>query len=501
VFERSARAGIADAGEATAVAMAAAEKFDAAMRELSLRRLREGVALRPLDWQLEDRAGDLLAAALGEAAKARGHDLRFDPPASKPFLKPKTKAEVVAELDSILQVPGWGNIWTQPIVNRVDMLSTGVRTMVGVKVFGSDLGEIQRVSNDVAAVLRKIPGAVDVVPDQITGENYLEIRPDRERAARYGVDVAEVEDVVETAIGGKALTTTVEGRRRFPVRVRYARDFRDGEDAIRRILVTGRTARGMLDLPLAQVADVRTVAGPSMIKSENGLLRSYVQLNVRDRDIVGFVEEARRVVRDEVESKLPPGMYIEWSGQFEHQVRARRTLSVVFPAVVALIFLILYLTYRDAADAALMMLAVPGALVGGLAFQVLFGFNFSVAVWVGYIVCFGLAAETGIVMLVYLREAVDRRGGLRAIASIAELEAAVVEGAVHRLRPKLLTEGCAILGLVPMLLSSGTGAEIMRPMAAPVLGGILIADEVIDVLIPVLFYWVRRARWEKLRCD
>ena len=250
-----------------------------------------------------------------------------------------------------------------------------------------------------------------------------------------------------------------------------------------------------VQIPLSEVADVRVVEGPSMIKSENGMLRNYVQLNVRDRDIVGFVEEAQRAVESKVE--LPAGMHLEWSGQFEHQIRARRTLQVVFPAVVLLIFVILFVTYHDFAHAGLMMLAVPGALAGGVIFQSIFGFNFSVAVWVGYIACFGMAAETGIVMLVYLREALERHGGIAAIASVEQLREIVVDGAVRRLRPKLLTEGTMIIGLAPMLWASGTGAEVIRPMAAPVLGGILMADEVIDVFLPVLFYWVEKRRWRK----
>jgi Cu(I)/Ag(I) efflux system membrane protein CusA/SilA len=255
-------------------------------------------------------------------------------------------------------------------------------------------------------------------------------------------------------------------------------------------------AGGATQIPLSQVADVRIVPGPSMIKSENGLLRAYVQLNVRDRDIVGFVEEAQRTVAEKV--TLPTGMYIEWSGQFEHQLRAKRTLTVIVPIVVAIIFVLLYVTYNDFTDASLMMLAVPGAVAGGVLFQYLFGFNFSVAVWVGFIACFGLATETGVVMLVYLREAIDKRGGLEQIQSLAELKDAIMQGAVHRLRPKLLTEGTTIIGLAPMLWATGTGAEIMQPMAAPVLGGILVADEVIDLLLPVLFYHVRARRWRRL---
>jgi Cu(I)/Ag(I) efflux system membrane protein CusA/SilA len=457
--------------------------------------------------------------------------------ADRLFLWQKNKDGFLKEMDTVAQVPGWGNIWTQPIINRVDMLATGVRTMIGVKVYGDDLNKIQQVSEQIAAVLREVPGAADVFPDQIVGEGYLEIDIDRDKAARYGVNVGDVQDVVEVALGGKMITMTVEGRERFPVRIRYARAFREDERSVKNLLVSAggsmtpsagmsgmsgggsdgmaggnsvlaSTAaprrdsaldpfpNGVTQIPLAQIADIRIVEGPSMIKSENGLLRSYVQLNVRDRDIVGFVEEAQRAVADKV--KLPPGMYIEWSGQFEHQVRAKRTLTVIVPIVVLIIFVLLYVTYHDIVDASLMMLAVPGAVAGGVLFQYLFGFNFSVAVWVGFIACFGLATETGVVMLVYLREAVANRGGLENIGSLSELRQAVLEGAVHRLRPKLLTEGTTIIGLAPMLWATGTGAEIMQPMAAPVLGGILVADEVIDLLLPVLFYHVRARRWRKM---
>ena len=226
------------------------------------------------------------------------------------------------------------------------------------------------------------------------------------------------------------------------------------------------------------------------------MLRAYVQLNVRDRDIVGFVEEAQQAVAEQV--KLPPGFFIEWSGQFEHQVRAKKTLQIIFPMVVALIFILLYVTFRDVRDALLIILAVPGALVGGVIFQSLFGFNFSVAVWVGYIACFGMATQTGIVMLVYLHDAIQARGGLAKIASLAELKDAVITGAVHRLRPKLMTEGVAIIGLMPMLWAHGVGAEVMKPMAAPVLGGLLVADEVIDLLLPVIFNWYQSRRWRRL---
>ncbi len=424
------------------------------------------------------------------------------------FLWAKTKNDVVRELNDVVHQIGWANIWTQPIINRVDMLATGVRTQLAAKVFGKTQEQIQEVANHVAQVLGGIPGAVDVVADQTVGKGYIEIEVDRERAARYGINVGDIQDVIEIALGGKPITTTVEGRERYPVRLRYARSYRVDEDAIKRILVSQGGMQGpppaaengkTMESPgiyLSDVANIRVIEGPVMIKSENGLLRSYVQLNVRDRDIVGFVEEAQRAVQANV--KLPEGTYLEWTGQFEHQVRAKKTLRIVFPAVLLLIFVILYLTYHDFTHAVLMMMAVPGALAGGVLFQRLFGYNFSVAVWVGYIACFGMATETGIIMLVYLRDAIAERGGLAKIASIKVLEQAVLDGAVHRLRPKFLTEATAIVGLAPMLWSRGVGAEVIAPMAAPVLGGLLIADEVIDIFLPVLFYHVEARRWKKL---
>jgi Cu(I)/Ag(I) efflux system membrane protein CusA/SilA len=455
------------------------------------------------------------------------------------------KSDLMQEMDTVMQVPGWSNIWTQPIANRIDMLSTGVRTQIGVKVFGPDLETINRVCKEIEQALRPVRGAQDVIAEPIMGKGYLEIKIDRKKAARYGVRVGDIQDTIEVALGGRVITQTVEGRDRFPVRVRYARAFREDEQMVKRLLVSrssmsgsGRgsgmpsldamglpspaatggdwhmvgpehgSPNGLLQIPLADVADVRIVEGPAMIKSENGRLRNYVTLNVRgDRDIVGFVEEAQQVVAEKV--KLSAGVHLEWSGEFEHQVRAAKTLRVIFPAVLILIFIILYLTYKDLADAGLMMLAVPEALAGGVFFQFLFPkilhgwstppVDFSVAIWVGYIAAFGMATETGIIMLVYLREAIEKRGGLENIKSLEELKQAVIEGAVQRLRPKLLTEGVAIVALAPMLFSTGVGSEIISAMALPVLGGLLIADEVVDIFLPVRFYWVRRARWLKLQ--
>ena len=492
-----------------------------------------------LNWELFDRTvGAATWAAIEElnrlgrerklaAREATSEELQSlrsaleKPFSDKLLLWQKTKDDLVAEMGTALQMPGWGNIFTQPIINRIEMLSTGVRSPIGVKVFGANLDQIQQVSQEISTVLRGIRGASNVVPDQVVGKGYIDIQIDRKKAARYGIQIGDIQDVVEVAMGGKPLTMTVEGRERYPVRVRYARAFRDDLESLKRILVSARapmadpgagmgSSAGMgegyspvasstsppLQIPLAEVADVRVVEGPSMIKSENGRLRAYVQASVRDRDEVGFVEEAQRAVEQKV--KLPTGMYIEWSGQFEHQVRARKTLQLVFPAVIGVIVLILYLTYHSVVDTLLVMTSVLGALAGGAIFQWLFGFNFSVAVWVGYIACFGMAVETGVVMLVYLREAIEERGGLARITSIADLRQSILDGAVHRLRPKLLTEGAAILSIAPMLWATGVGAEVIRPMAAPVLGGLLVADEVIDVFLPVLYFVVQKARWSKL---
>ncbi len=429
-------------------------------------------------------------------------------------------------------------------MNRVDMLSTGVRTDIGVKVFGPDLETIDQVGKAIESVLKPVHGARSVIAAPIRGKGYVQIDINRENAARYGISVEDIQNEIEVALAGRAVTFTVEKRDRFPVRIRYARADRSDEESIRRLLVSpgnmassasgsamttprspapemaatesGPTAthsatpphagRGKPLIPLSALADVRIVEGPAMIKSENGRLMNYVTLNVRNRDIVGFVDEAQRVVAQKVQ--LPEGVHIEWSGEFEHQVRAARTLRFVFPVVILLIFVILYLTYNDVADAALMMMAVPEALAGGAFFMYLFPkimhgwdtppMDFSVAVWVGFIACFGMATETGIIMLVYLREAIEKRGGLENIQSLEELRQAVIEGAVHRLRPKLLTEGVAIIAIFPMVFAKGVGGEILAPMALPVLGGLLISDEVVDLFLPVRFYWVRRARWLNL---
>ena len=406
-----------------------------------------------------------------------------------------TKDAILARLDEKLQIPGVTNIWTQPIRNRIDMLSTGIRTQVGIKVFGPDLRVIEAKSEEIKNVVRQVPGATDVYAERTTGAPYLEMTINRPAADRYGLNVADVQDVIETAIGGKNLTTTIEGRQRFPVRVRYARDFRDNPQQLGEVLVTGSNGA---EIPLNEVASTRTTLGPSMIQSENGLLRGAVLLNVRGRDVGGFVEDARRQVAERVQ--MPAGYYVDWSGQFENQISARKRLELVIPLVLLVIFALLYRTYHSAKEAAHVLLAVPFALTGGVFLVKALGLNFSVAVWVGFIALFGTAVQTGVVMVIYLEEAVARRKALEGRLTREGLHSAVMEGALLRLRPKVMTVATVVAGLLPLLWSTRTGAEFMRPLAAPVLGGMLSSLLHVLIVTPVIFTWLREreiAREEK----
>jgi Cu(I)/Ag(I) efflux system membrane protein CusA/SilA len=372
------------------------------------------------------------------------------------------------------------------------MLATGVNTTVGVRVLGERLDDVVEASHAVADLLQQVPGAASVVADPVRGKGYLNIRLDPQAASRLGVRRSDANAVIEAALGGTVAAQLPAGRQRLPVRVRLPAAAAQDVEAIRRLEVP---AQGDGPVYLGQIADIAIAEGPASIKSENGRLRNYVRLNVVGRDAEAFVNEARRLVADKVQ--LPAGVHLEWTGQFEHQVRARQRLWLVVPLALAVILAILYLTYHDLADALLLVPAIVGALAGGLLLQWLLGYKSSVTVAVGYIACFGMAAATGIIMLVYLRDAVEQAGGLARI-SLSELREAVVRGAAHRLRPKLLTEATTILSLAPLLWATGAGSEVIRPMIAPVLGGILVADEVVDLLLPVMFYWVRKRRWHKL---
>ena len=435
-----------------------------------------------------------------------------------------TKDALIAEMTEKSQMPGVTTIWQQPIRNRIDMLATGIPTQVGVKIFGPDLALLERKAQEVAEAVRTVRGATDVYPEQILGTPYLEIEVNRDAVARYGATVGDVEDVVEASIGGMDLTTTIEGRNRFAVRVRYARELRADLDTIRRVLVPVRSPAGMAfagpapaagmaplpmagmaQVPLAELATIRLRPGPSMISSENGLLRERIFLNVRGRDVGSFVDEAKRVVEQKV--PLPAGYYLQWSGQYENQVRARNRLMIVVPACFAIIFVLLWLTYRSAKEAAHVILAIPFALTGGnlllwalntaaLHFGWKAEFHMSVAVWVGYIALFGTAVQTAVVMVVYLEEALHRKAAAGELTREGIREAAM-EGAVLRLRPKLMTVSTVIAGLLPIMWSSATGSEVAKPIATPVLGGMV--SSLFHVLIVTPVIWTMLKEWELRR--
>ncbi len=403
-----------------------------------------------------------------------------------------TREKLIAEMDAALRMPGVTNIWTQPIINRIEMLATGIRSQVGIKIYGNDLAKLEELSKKVAAAVRDVPGAADVYPEAITGAPYLDIDIDRQAAARYGIELGSIQDAIETGLGETNLTMTIEGRNRFPIRVRYAPEFRGSPDAIGRIPVTSPSGA---PIPLSQLASIRTVDGPAMIQSENGLLRGTVLLSVRGRDIGSFVDEANDAIVNQVQ--MPGGYYFNWSGQYENQQRAKSRLMIVVPVVIVIIFLTLYLTYRSFLEAAHVLLAVPFALTGGVYLLWMLDYNFSVAVWVGFIALFGAAVQTAIVMVVYLEEAVSRKakelGGLNA-ESLLE---AVTEGALLRLRPKVMTVTTIVFGLLPIMWSTSAGSEVMKPLAAPVFGGMVSSLLHVLIVTPVVFYWLRL--WELKR--
>src|SRR5687768_2124951 len=401
-----------------------------------------------------------------------------------------------AEMGRAAQLPGVSNIWTMPIVNRIDMLTTGVRSEVGVKIYGSDLATLEGLARRVADVIRRVPGASNVYPEQVTSGQYLNIVIDRDAAARFGIGVGDVQAVIETAIGETAVTTTIEGRQRFPVRVRYASAYRGDPTAIANVLVA---APDGAQIPLGQLARIEHTRGPAMLAFENGLLLATVLLNVQGRDVGGFVEEAKATVARDV--PLPAGYYVAWSGRWENQTRARQRLQVVVPIVQVVIFVLLYWTYGSAIEAAHVLLAVPFALTGGLYLLWALGYNFSVAVWVGFIALFGTVVQTGVVMVIYLEEAVERRRqALGGRLTRAALQEAVIEGALLRLRPKVMTVSTVVAGLLPIMWSTSVGAEVMKPLAAPVLGGMVSSLLHVLVVTPVIFLWIRErqlARMEK----
>ena len=403
-----------------------------------------------------------------------------------------TVDRLIAEMDQALQMPGISNAWTMPIKARIDMLSTGIRTPVGVKVFGKDLGSIERAARQIEAVLRTVPGTTSAFAERIGGGYYLDIQPDRTALARYGLMIGDVQAAIMTALGGETVTTTVEGRERFSVNVRYPRELRNNPDSIaREVLVAGPA--GMM-IPLGQLATIQLTQGPSTIRTEDAQLAAYIFVDTRDSDLGGYVARAQRAVAEGV--KFEPGSYAVWSGQFEYLERAKARLMIVIPVTLLIIFVLLYLNFGRIAETLIVMLSVPFAMIGGIWLQYLMGFNLSVAVAVGYIALAGVAAETGVVMLIYLdhalKERLAQRHGERRAFTREDLRAAIMEGAVERVRPKMMTVVAIMAGLLPVLWSHGTGSEVMQRIAVPMIGGMVSSTVLTLVVIPAIYALVKR---------
>ena len=402
-----------------------------------------------------------------------------------------TMDKLIAEMDKALQFPGVANSWTMPIKARLDMLATGIRTPIGIKVFGKDLEGIERVAKDIEAAVKDVPGTTSAFAERITGGYYLDIVPDRESLARYGMAIGDLQDVISTALGGEMVTTTVEGRERFGVIVRYPRELRSDPQQIAREVLVPSMEGAMI--PLGQLAKVEVVKGAPAIRTENALLSAYIFVDIRDRDIGSYVADARKAVTEKV--KFPPGYYATWSGQFEYMERAEAKMKIVVPITLLVIFLLLYLNFRRVTEALIVMLSVPFALVGGVWLLWLLGYNLSVAVVVGFIALAGVAAETGVVMLIYLEHAWERIKAERAAEgqepTPGDLYAAVMEGAVERVRPKMMTVVAIMAGLLPIMWGAGTGSEVMRRIAAPMVGGMISSTILTLLVIPAIYALVK----------
>ena len=405
-----------------------------------------------------------------------------------------TTDKLISEMDKALQFPGVANAWTMPIKARTDMLSTGIRTPIGIKVFGKDLGEMEKLAKEIEAVVKTVPGTTSAFAERITGGFYLNIEPDREQLARYGLSVGELQDVIGSALGGEMVTTTVEGRERFGVTVRYPRELRsDPQQIAREVLVP--TMGGAM-VPLGQLAKVVVAKGTPGIRTENALLSAYIFVDIRERDIGGYVADAKKAVAEQI--KFPAGYYVTWSGQFEFMERAIEKMKVVIPITLLTIFLLLYLNFRRLTETLIVMLSVPFALVGGVWLMWLLDYNLSVAVAVGFIALAGVAAETGVVMLIYLDHAWEavkatcRESGRS--PNVSDLYAAVMEGAVERVRPKMMTVVAIMAGLLPIMWGTGTGSEVMSRIAAPMVGGMISSTVLTLAVIPAIYALVKQWR-------
>ena len=395
---------------------------------------------------------------------------------------------LVAEMDRALQIPGVSNAWTMPLRARIDMLSTGIRTPIGIKVFGTSLDQMDKVARDIEQVVKTVPGTASAYAERTLGGYYLNIDPDRDQLARYGLTIGELQEVILSALGGETVTTTVEGRERFGVNVRYPRGLRSDPDAIaRQVLV--HTLDGTTAVPLGQLARVSLSQGPATIRTENALLSVYIFVDIRDRDIGGYVADAQKAVREQV--KLPQGYFIQWSGQFEYMERAKEKLKIVVPVTLTVIFLLLYFNFQRVTETLIVMLSVPFSLVGGVWLLWWYHFNLSVAVMVGFIALAGVAAETGVVMLIYLDHALKERQAKREHITVADLYEAVMEGAVERVRPKMMTVCAIMAGLLPILWTTGTGSEVMQRIALPMIGGMVSSTVLTLIVIPALYTLIK----------
>jgi copper/silver efflux system protein len=403
----------------------------------------------------------------------------------------KTKNDIITEINNKLQIPGVTNGFTQPIINRINMLSTGIRTDVGIKIYGESLDTINVLAQKIKKTLEGTSGVKDLYAEPITGGKYIDIEAKREVIGRYGLSVDDINNVVEAAIGGMTLTTTIEGRRRFSVNARYAQEYRNSLEALKKLQVQ---TMQFGPIPLETVANISISDGPPMINSENAMLRGSVLFNVRDRDLGSTVKEAQKKLNDMM-SKMPKGYYIEWSGQWENQIRANKTLSLIMPIVVIIIFLILYFTYRSMKEAIITMITVPFALIGGVFMVYFYGINLSVAVAVGFIALFGLAIETAMLITIYLNEAMNKmvvkHGNSKETITEDILREYIIEGSAKRLRPKLMTVSVSLFGLIPILWATGTGADVMLPITVPLIGGTITSTIYVLLVTPVVFEMVK----------
>ena len=405
-----------------------------------------------------------------------------------------TIEKLIAEMDSAVQMPGVSNAWTMPIKARLDMLATGIRTPIGIKVFGKDLDEMERLAKKIEQVVKQVPGTTSAFAERITGGYYLDIEADRLALARYGLSVGDLQDVLATALGGDMVTTTVEGRERFGVAVRYPRELRENPDAMAHNVLVPLMGGAMV--PLGQLATLKIRKGPPSIRTENALLSTYLFVDIRGRDIGGYVADAQRAVRNQV--KIPPGYYITWSGQFEFMQRAIEKMKIVVPVTLLIVFVLLYLNFNRLEETLIVLLSVPFALVGGVWLLYSLNYNLSVAVAVGFIALVGVAAEIGVVMLIYLDKALNdiraRRQADGQRLAIDDIREAVMQGAVLRVRPIMMTVGAIIAGLLPIMWGTGTGSEVMRRIAAPMVGGMVSATILTLVVIPAVYALIKEAR-------